>query len=369
VDQRGSVLGLPRRAFLQRTLGVATVWALGTGCQPGGSSIPAPTPAPPPAPGGPSGTAPAAPPSLVVAPRRSLKIAWTSVASTLAPIWVAHEMGAWSDLGLDVELLRIGSSSQMAAAMRAGEVDGGVLDWSLGFQFVAQGGNARMVAAITNRPVFSVISGSPLQPRELAGKRWGITRLGSATHTASLLALELWGLRPDDVNFIQLQDMPAILAGLQAAAVDVVTVSPPTNIRAVQAGFHELIDLAEAGPEYPSVGMCIVDRHVADSPDLVRAYVAGYGAGVARFARDREQALDVLRRYLQLDDEPLLLDTHARSVRYLASPPVLPMASLPRVRDELGQEDARVAALALTDVAAPQFADELAAQGYFARLT
>jgi ABC-type nitrate/sulfonate/bicarbonate transport system substrate-binding protein len=253
----------------------------------------------------------------------------------------------------------------LAAALRAGEVDGGVLDWSLAFQFVAQGGNARMVAAITNRPVFTVVSGSPLQPRDVAGKRWGITRLGSATHTASLLALELWGLRPDDVNFIQLQDMPGILAGLQAGAVDLVSLSPPTNILAIRAGYHELIDLAEAGPEYPSVAMSIVERHVTESPDLVRAYVAGYGAGVARFVRDPQRAQEVIRRYMSLDDEAVLQETHARSVRYLAYPPVLPMAALPRVRDEVGQEEPRIATLALTDVAAPRFADDLAAQGYF----
>ncbi len=104
------------------------------------------------------------------------------------------------------------------------------------------------------------------------------------------------------------------------------------------------------------------------APEVVRAYVAGYAAGLARFRRDRALALDVLRRYLQLDDEAVLADTHARFSRYLAWPPTLPMADLPRVQANLAQDEPRVASVSLTDVAAPHFADDLEVAGFFASL-
>jgi ABC-type nitrate/sulfonate/bicarbonate transport system substrate-binding protein len=253
--------------------------------------------------------------------------------------------------------------------MQANEVDAGMLDWAVAFQFVAQGGNTREVVAVTNRQIFSVISvASVTRPEDVAGKRWGITRLGSSTHTASLLALELWKIRPDQVQFLQLQEVPAILAAMQAGQVEVGAVSPPTNVRAVQAGFRELIDLAEAGPEYPSVGLATLERHVSTEPDLVRALVAGYGMGVARFRKDRERALAVLRQYLQVDDEAILAETHTRFSRYIAYPPVLPMASLARIKEDVAHEEPRVANIAVTDVAVPRFVDDLEAQGFFASL-
>jgi ABC-type nitrate/sulfonate/bicarbonate transport system substrate-binding protein len=156
--------------------------------------------------------------------------------------------------------------------------------------------------------------------------------------------------------------------GMQAGGVEVGTVSPPTSTRALQAGLHQLIDLAEQGPEYPSIGLAITDRYVNEKPEVVRAYVAGYGSGVARFRKNPDRALAVLRQYLQIDDEEILRDTYDRFSRYLAYPPTLPMASLERIKDDLAAEDPAVAKVAIADVAAPQFAEELQAHGYFASL-
>jgi ABC-type nitrate/sulfonate/bicarbonate transport system substrate-binding protein len=241
--------------MLRTALGLAAAGALGAACSteatPSGSTA-----------GAPGGAAPAATPtsapglSVALSPPQKVKVAWTAVTGAQSGVYMAQETGAWKELGLDVELVRMGSSSQLAAAMRAGEVDGGVLDWALAFQFQSQGGNAREVAAITNRQIFSVVSQpSVTRPQDVIGKRWGITRLGSAAHTASLLALDMWGIRPDQVQFLAMQDVPAILVGMQAGGVEVGTVSPPTSIRALQAGLHQLVDLAEDGPEYPSIGL------------------------------------------------------------------------------------------------------------------
>ena len=100
----------------------------------------------------------------------------------------------------------------------------------------------------------------------------------------------------------------------------------------------------------------------------MRAYVAGYAVGVVRFRKDRARALEVLRKYLQIDDEAILADTHERFSRYLAYPPTVPMASLPRVKEDVERDDPSVANVAIADVVAPQIADELEAQGYFSGL-
>jgi ABC-type nitrate/sulfonate/bicarbonate transport system substrate-binding protein len=206
------------------------------------------------------------------------------------------------------------------------------------------------------------------RPQDVIGKQWGITRIGSAVHTASLIALDMWGLKPEDVAFRALQEVPAILAGMQAGQIDVGVVSPPTNVRAIQAGFRELLDLAEEGPEYPSVGLATIDRHVTENPEAVRAYVAGYAMGVARFRKERERAIEILRKYLQLDEESVLTETYSRFTRYLQIPPVLPMGSLARVKEDAMAGDPAVASVPISDVAVPRFVEELEAMGFFATL-
>ena len=76
----------------------------------------------------------------------------------------------------------------------------------------------------------------------------------------------------------------------------------------------------------------------------------------------------VLRQYLQLDDELVLNETYSRFTRYLPLPPVLPLAALPRVKQDATAGDAAVAGVAIEDVAVPRFVEELEAMGYFATL-
>jgi NitT/TauT family transport system substrate-binding protein len=298
-----------------------------------------------------------------------MKLVWTATTGAQGGLYMAHETGAWKELGLDVELTRMNSSSTMASALRAGEIDGGPLDWALAFQFVAQGGNARQVASITDRQVFSIISiPSITQPQQVIGKRWGITRLGSSAHTGSLIALSVWGLKADDVQFVQLQDVAAILSAMQAGQIDVGLMSPPTSLRALRAGFHQLINLATEGPEYPSIGLGVREDHVTSNPELVRAYIGGYAVGLARFRKDRERAIAVLKQYLQLDDDAVLSDTYDIFAQALAYPPLVPMAALTRVKDDAAADDPKVAALPLDAVADPRFAEQLDAEGYFRSL-
>jgi NitT/TauT family transport system substrate-binding protein len=63
----------------------------------------------------------------------------------------------------------------------------------------------------------------------LKGKRIGITRVGSSTHTASLYALNQAGLKPNDYQLLPLVELPNILTALMASQIDAGIVSPPTN--------------------------------------------------------------------------------------------------------------------------------------------
>jgi hypothetical protein len=76
----------------------------------------------------------------------------------------------------------------------------------------------------------------------------------------------------------------------------------------------------------------------------------------------------VLKKYLQLDDESVLGDTYEIFSTALAYPPLVPLGSLPRIKEDVARDDPKVATLALEDVADPRFVDELEAQGYFRSL-
>src|SRR4051812_14705310 len=96
-----------------RGLAGAALLALAVGCTagPGGTGrAPAPAPAP----------AEAAP--TVGAPLVPARVAYSSIASTQAPWWVALEAGYFREQGLDVELAHIDAGAALLAALRNGEV-------------------------------------------------------------------------------------------------------------------------------------------------------------------------------------------------------------------------------------------------------
>src|SRR4051794_8477335 len=178
---------------------------------------PRPPPSPPPAgapPAGPAANQPAAQASTVPpagerteapAPLR-MTVNWSAISGVQAVLWVPYETGIFREQGLDVELVNISSTSRVLQGMVAGEVQVASLDPAATILGSVNGVDAVLLLAEANRLIFSVMSQPAIQdPAALRGKSIGITRIGSSTHTAATVALDLWGLVPDrDIALRQL---------------------------------------------------------------------------------------------------------------------------------------------------------------------
>jgi NitT/TauT family transport system substrate-binding protein len=264
-------------------------------------------------------TAPAASPGQPV----SIKVNWTAVTGANGGLWTAVAANYFKDENLTVELTHISSSSRSIEALIAGDVQFGYMDGRNLIESNVAGADIRAVAGITNRLVFSIMASQRIQsPQDLRGKKLGITRPGSSTHTAALQALRGWGLKPkDDVALVNLSEVPNILTALVAGQVDAGVVSPPTNTRAKQAGFRELINLAVEGPPYPSVVVGARASYIAANPDVVRRFVKAHARGTQRFKADKAFAVNAIKTYFGTVDQSVLDDTWEQFSRYLATPP------------------------------------------------
>jgi NitT/TauT family transport system substrate-binding protein len=244
-----------------RCLSVAVALAVSLGAAACAPAAPAPAP---------TQAAQAAPPVV------SVKWIWTAVSGVSGGTWTAIDAGYFKEEGLNVEPIHIASSSRAVPALIANEAQFSNLDGNLMVQASLQGADVVGLLAQTNRLVFSVMADPSIATgSDMKGKRRGITRAGSSTHTAALQALMTWKLEPDrDVALIQLNEVPAILAGLQAKQIDAGVVSPPTNTQAKAAGFKELVNLATDGPEYPSVTIGSTRAYATDHQSEVLALPA-----------------------------------------------------------------------------------------------
>src|SRR3989337_2964049 len=206
-----------------------------------------------------------------------VRINWTAVTGAQSGAYVAKEEGLFKKNGLDVELIHIPSSSRGIQAILAGELAFSTMDGQNAVQANLKGAGLALVAGATNRLVFSLMARPEIKRiSDLKGKKIGITRIGSSTHTATLYALSQAGLKPGDYQILPLMEVPNIFTALVAGQIDAGTVSPPTNSRARKAGLNELMNLAKEGPETVSVAIGTSRSYIKANEDTVRRVVRSY---------------------------------------------------------------------------------------------
>ncbi len=305
--------------------------------------------------------------SATAGPPAKVTFNWTAVSGASSGLWTAYEAGYFKDQNLDVTLEHIASSSTAVAALLSKKIDFTHLDGEVDIDADLKGGNIRMVYGITNKLVFSVMTKASItKPADLKGKKLGITTTGSSTDTAARLALDMWGMKPTDLTFIDLKEVPSIFTALTTGAVDAGVVSPPTNFKAKQAGFKELLNLATDGPQWPSVGIGTTEEYLKANPDIVKRVIMAYSKGVWRFKTDKAFALTVLAKYLDLKDQAVLEDTWTQFSKYLAEPPYV--LGMDNTLKEVAKTKPDVTKLKMSDLIDDSIVKQLDDSGFYKQL-
>jgi ABC-type nitrate/sulfonate/bicarbonate transport system substrate-binding protein len=184
-----------------------------------------------------------------------VRIAYSAISGAMAPLWIAHDDGLFQRQGIQAQLLYIGGGSVVTQALLGGDVQFVRLGANAVVQASLRGASLKMIANTINTLVFSLMSRPEIQsPKDLKGKKIGVTRLGGSTDFALELALKKWGFRRGaDVAVIQTGGMPQLLGAITSGIVDAGVVSPPTNLTAAKLGLKELVDFGDIGIIYPTL--------------------------------------------------------------------------------------------------------------------
>jgi ABC-type nitrate/sulfonate/bicarbonate transport system substrate-binding protein len=313
-----------------------------------------------PAPADATASQPATPP-----PPLKLVANWTQLSGSMSPIWVTYEAGLFREQGLDVELLNIPNTSRVLQTMAAGEINLSPLDPATTIRAGLGGLDVPLLFAQTNRLVFGVY-GQPsiTDPQQLRGKVIGTTRIGASNHTATVVALDSWGLVPDrDVALRQLGEVPAIYAALQAGQIDAATFGLPVN-RATLPDQRELLNLANDGPEYASIAIGGPRAWIATNEEAVRRFARAFALGIQRFKADKAFTLDVYRRYFQADEPQFFEDTYALFSRHVPTVPYVSEAGMARAFADLLPDEPSLAGRQPSEWLESRFVRELEESGF-----
>lgn len=246
-----------RRAFLRLTAAVAG-GAILSAC---GAAASAPSPsasssaAPGSAPGSaaPAASAAASAKPVASALPRKLIMASTSAAGSQTPLWLADNLKAWSDRGLEVDRKRV-STEIGTKALISKDID--VLIQSPAAVVAADiNANADLVyvGSIFNFSQFALAVKSSIQSAaDLKGKAIGNDVPGSTTDFQTQVMLKKLGLKPSDVQLPNMGASDGIIAALLAGKIEAGTISVPQIFQAQAAGFRLLSDTFDI--KYQNIG-------------------------------------------------------------------------------------------------------------------
>ena len=302
--------------------------------------------------------------------QNKVRINWTAVTGAQSGLFMAKEERLFEKYGLDnVELIHIASSSRGIQAILAGEIGFSFMDGNNEVQANLKGGNLALVVGATNRMVFSLMAKPEFKRiADLRGKKIGITRAGSSTHTAALYALGSAGLKSGDYQVLPLLEVPNIFTALAAGQIDAGLVSPPTNSRAKKGGFVELMNLAKDGPEYVSVAIGTSRSYIKANEDVVRRVARAYSEAIHRFKNDKAAALRMIQKYLKVNEPEIQADTYNQFREYLPEPPFVSRKGMEAIINEVAQAEPKAKEAKADDFIDMRFMNELEKEGFFKKL-
>ncbi len=275
-------------------------------------------------------------------PLQKINVAFSSISGNMAPLWVTQDKGFFRKNGLDVQVILVESGTTTAQALVAGDISFATLAGPAVIQSNLRGADTVMIAGIVNTLTFQLFTEKGItRPDQFKGKSVGVTRYGSATDFAMRYALDKYGLDANkEVAILQLGNVPALLAAMEAGKIQGAMLSAPTSLRAKKMGYPMLADLQMLGLEYQHTSVATSRALIKSKPDLVRDFMRAYVEGIHYAKTHRKETLEVLAKYLRTDDKEVLDDTYESIVQTLVPEKPYPtQKGVQIILRELGAKD------------------------------
>jgi len=236
-----------------------------------------------------------------------LRVAISSISTSQVNVWTPLDIGLFKKHGLDVELVYISGAPVGAAALLSGEVQitqGGVVG-SIASNM--KGSGTYIILGGANKfPYQLVVSPTIKEISDLKGKRFAVSRIGSADHAAAVFVLPRFGLLPEkDLNILQVGSVPARFAALVNGSVQGALLIPPETVKARELGYRILANFSDIDIEYQQNGVYTTRNFINRRPDLLRRFAAAYAEGNHYIHTNPKGTKKIMQKHLQGDDKAI----------------------------------------------------------------
>jgi NitT/TauT family transport system substrate-binding protein len=289
------------------------------------------------------------------------------------PWFVAKESRIAEKHGIDFDPVFIGASAVLFQSMLSGAADFAGSGGPSIISNVLRGGDIIHVTAMVPRFTQSVMVKPEIKkPEDMAGKKIGVSRLGTVTHFALQTAIDGYGVK--GVTILQMGGQPEELAGLVRGSVDGAVLSPPYNFQLKKQGYNELVspnDLQKL-TEFITNGI-VARRSVAEKDkDTVIRVIKLTAESIKLVQTDREFTKKVIMKWMPMKDPEMLEQVYRFATENYSKEGFVPEGALRSMTKQMVQSnlvDAKAAAATpVTAYYDNRYVEEVKQSGFFDQL-
>ena len=141
--------------------------------------------------------------------------------------WLGQSLGYFKNAGVDVQLVKVQQTPSAIAALRSGEGDMANVSTDVALQLLGREQmDVRGVVSPDKALPFVVLAKKGVAtPKDLEGKTFGVSRIGSVDYETSRIVLAKRGVDVDKVQYLAVGQPPVRLQSLLAGQIDATAVS------------------------------------------------------------------------------------------------------------------------------------------------
>jgi ABC-type nitrate/sulfonate/bicarbonate transport system substrate-binding protein len=314
-----------------------------------------------------------APASLLAQALKKVPFPFSPIGLNCLPWFVVKDARIAGKYGIDLDPIFIGASSALFQSMLSGAAD---MSGSGGPAIIANiinGGDIIHVTAMVPRFTQSIMVKPEIKrPQDMAGKKIGVSRLGTVTHFALQTALDGYGVK--GVTILQMGGQPEEAAGLIRGSVDGAVVSPPYNFQLKKLGYNEVVSPSDLSKFAEFITNGIVARRsvVEKDKDTVIRVIKATADAIKLIQTDKEFTKKVMMKWMPMKDADLLEQAYLFATENYAKEGIVSEGALRSMAKQMAQSnliDAK--AVANTPVTAyydNRYVEEVKQSGFFEQL-
>jgi NitT/TauT family transport system substrate-binding protein len=299
-----------------------------------------------------------------------LPVAYTVIAPTQATLWSAKEVGLFAKHGLDVELVLLVGAPLAVTALVSGETPIVHAGASAVVTSNLQGSGAVLVAGGANRfPYVLFVTDEIKQVEDIRGKKFGVSRIGSADNAAAITVLNRFGIKETEVIYVQAGSIPSRLAAMQTNALQATLLQAPETLKAKEIGMRPLLDFTKLDVEWQQNGVATTRDYIKKKPDTVRRFIRAYVEGSHYNLTNPKGAQKILQKYLAIKDTKSVEEAYNEIVAKLTLK--VPYPTEPGIQlylDQLKIKNPKAAQAKPSDFTDISFLKELESSGFIDKL-